>query len=816
MIPEGTQLPEPAPPIPLPTEALYRPADLAGLAFTTTADLAPIDGLQSQPRARDALQFGTEMAVRGFNIFAIGAGGARLLQAMRPMLEQAAQSRPCPSDWVYVNNFITPHRPIAIRLPAGRAPALRAAMRELIEDLKAALPAAFEAESYQTRRGAIEQTFRTESEAAFAGVTTEATARGLVIVRTQTGFAIAPAKDGTIVPPDEFSKWTEAQRTATQAAITEIEKGLEQTLRGLPRLEKAQRDQLRTLNQETARFTVAPQIEEAGAGFIDNPAVRDFLTAVAADLEENVQLFVAAPPTGEEAAMAASRAQALARYDVNVLVTQTGDTSCAAVVEELHPTLGNLLGRVEYRSEQGALTTNFRLIKPGSLHRANQGILLIEARALLSEPLSWPALKRALIRQEITIEDAARFSGQTATISLEPDPIPLDIKIVLFGERSLYHLLADADPEFAQHFKVLADFDDAIARTPENEAALARIVAGLARERHLLPLDRGGMARVIEHAARRADDQAKLTLLTEDMLDLVAEAGHLAGRDHRPVVARVDVDRAIAEQARRASRVQENGRETILRDIALIETAGTRVGQINGLSVYQLGSHSFGTPMRITCRVRPGTGRIVDIEREVALGGPLHSKGVLILAGFLGGRYALDAPMSLSASLVFEQSYGGVDGDSASSAELYALLSALSEQPLRQDLAVTGSVNQHGVVQAIGGVNDKIEGFFDICRARGLTGTQGVMIPHANAQHLMLRADVVTACAEGVFAIYPIQDIDQGIALLTGCAAGQRGPDGTYPAGSINRLVEDRLLRFASARRRGLPADADGDGPVPS
>jgi len=800
------------PAVPLPAERLTRPADLSALVFETTEDLHPVGGLQGQPRARDALRLGTEIAARGFNIFAVGEGAARIRQAMRPMLEAAARNRPCPSDWVYVHNFATPYKPTAIRLPAARAPALRQAMRHLVDDLKAALPAAFESEDYQNRRSALDQEFRTSSEQGFIALSEQAAARGLVIVRTPAGFAIAPAKDGQVIPPEAFNALPEDQRRTIQAAITEMEKGLELTLRGLPRLEKTHRENVRALNEETARVAVAPLIEEAGEGFSDSPQVRDYLEAVRADLLETAPLFVGPHAAGEEAmAAAAARAQAFARYDVNVLVTQEGGSGCAAVIEELHPILGNLLGRIEYLAEQGALTTNFRLIKPGSLHRANGGIILIDARALLIEPFSWAALKRALIRQEIVIEDAARFLGMAATISLEPDPIPLDVKIVLFGDRMLYHMLAAADPEFADHVKVLADFDDSVAREASSEATLAGMLAEKIRARGLQALDRGGLSRIIEHAARRTGDQRKISVLLEDMLDLIAEAGWRATSAGRAIATREDVDTTIAEQARRAARIQESQREMILRDIALIETQGSRVGQINGLSVFQLGAHSFGSPTRITCRVRPGAGRIVDIEREVALGGALHSKGVLILSGFLAGRYAMDVPMSLSASLVFEQSYGGVDGDSASSAELYALLSALSGLPLRQDFAVTGSVNQHGMVQAIGGVNEKIEGYFDVCRARGLTGTQGVMIPASNAQHLMLRADVVAACAEGHFAIYPIETIDQGIALLTGAPAGMRGADGLYPEASVNRLVEDRLIAFARIRRDATHAESNGD-----
>jgi lon-related putative ATP-dependent protease len=594
-----------------------------------------------------------------------------------------------------------------------------------------------------------------------------------------------------------------------QTAIEELEKDLEETLRGLPRLEREQRDAVRALDRETARFAIAQPIEECKTQFADLPKVVQHLEAIQADILENVALFIAPQAAGEQGATPAGGL--FDRYEVNVFVTTADGEPGAPVIEEVHPTLSNLVGRVEHIAVQGALVTNFRLIKAGSLHRANGGALMIDLRNLLSEPLSWAALKRALLSQEIVIEDVARFMGMTTTVTLEPDPIPLDVKVVLFGDRMLYYLLVSLDPDTAQYFKVLADFDDDVDRSPANETMIARLIGSIATNAGLLPLDRGGVARVIEHASRLADDAGKLTLLVESIHDLVAEASHCAGQAGRDVVTHDCVEQAIAQQRRRASRVEERSREMILRDIALIDTSGSRVGQVNGLSVLSLGDHSFGQPSRITCRVRPGAGRIVDIEREVELGGPLHSKGVLILSGFLAGRYALDSPMSVYASLVFEQSYGGVDGDSASSAELYALLSALAEAPLRQDLAVTGSVNQHGVVQAIGGVNEKIEGYFDICAARGLTGTQGVLIPAANAQHLMLRADVVEACAAGRFSVWPVHTIDQGIGLLTGMPAGDRDAGGHYPEGTINRAVEERLEQFAKARKAAGDTRSAGD-----
>jgi predicted ATP-dependent protease len=802
------------PPVqPLSADRLYRAADLGALEFETTAELAPLRDLASHPRASEAINFGTEVSERGFNIFAIGSSGARIQQAVKALLEDAALTRPLSPDWVYVNNFAVPHRPKALSLPGRRALVFQKAVHDLIEDLRVSLPAIFESEDYQKRRSGIEQSIQAKNERAFEALSEEATAKSVAILRTPVGFGMAPMRDGKVVPPAEFNTWSEEERRATHEVIQELEKKLEQTLRSIPRLEKEQRDAVRALDRETAEFAVAQPFDQVKVQVGDLPQVLQHVEAMRVDLLENVRLFTSGEAAEQEATPAAMRLFGpFGRYEVNVLVTQADRRTGAPVVEELHPTLASLVGRVEYLQIQGALVTNFQLIKAGALHRANGGTLLLDARSLLTEQFSWMALKRALLRQEITIEDVARFIGLTTTVSLEPDPIPLNLKVVLFGDRLLYYLLSAFDPDVAQHFKVLADFDDDVSRSPVSEAMLARLIGTIAAQEKLRPLDRSGVCRAVEHAARQAEDANKLTLLVEKMHDLLAEASYMAGRNGREVVTRADVDQAITQQIRRASRLRERSEEMILRDIALIETSGARVGQVNGLSVLSLGDYAFGRPSRITCRVRPGGGKIVDIEREVELGGPLHSKGVLILSGYLAGRYALDAPMSVYASLVFEQSYAGVEGDSASSAELYALLSALAEVPLHQHLAVTGSVNQHGLVQAIGGVNEKIEGFFDICAARGLTGTQGVLIPAANVQHLMLRSDVVDACAAGRFAIYPVRTIDQGIALLTGLPPGERGGDGTYAAGSVNRLVEERLKQFAQARKQAGGGRLEADG----
>lgn len=792
----------------LPIDKMYRHADLASLSFQTTEELEPIAGVVGQKRAMDAISFGTRIKQPGFNLFVIGPNGARMQRTVQDLLAASTQEKCDLSDWVYVNNFVDPRKPVAIRLPCGHAAQFHDAMHEMVDDLKTALPAVFQGEDYQARRAAIDQAFQAKQGEAFSALHEKAAARSIAILRTPMGFAMAPVHNGKVVPPEEFNAMPEARRHEIQETIQELERELEQVVRQIPRLEMERRDQMRKLNRDTAMLAVGQSIEEAKSKFPDIPRVLEYLEAARGDLVDNVMIF--AGKAEEEERQDASdllAANPFQRYEVNVVVAHAENTG-VPIVSEPHPTLANLLGTIEYVSQHGVLVTNLRLIKAGALHRANGGYLLLDVRNLLMEPFSWNALKRILRQREIRIEDVSRFLGLTSTVSLEPDPIPLDLKVVLFGDRTLYYLMTALDPEVGEFFKILADFEDDVDRTPASEAIQARLIAAIARAKKLKPLGRDGVALVIEHAARMADHAGKLSLLVDRVDDLLTEADAWASEARRAVITRNDVQRALDEKDFRSSRLRDRAQENILQAVALIDTTGERAGQVNGLSVLELGDFRFGRPTRITCRVRPGSGKVVDIEREVELGGPIHSKGVLILSGFMAGRYSLKLPMSLFASLVFEQSYGGVEGDSASSAELYALLSALSGLPLRQDLAVTGSVNQQGDVQAIGGVNEKIEGFFDVCRARGLTGKQGVLIPQSNVQHLMLRQDVRAACAADTFAIYPVTVIDQGIELLTGTSAGTRGSDGLFPEGTVNRRVEDRLNAYAEIRQSFGPHSA--------
>ena len=809
---------------PLSAEQTYRRCDPKVFRFRTTEELPDLERVLGQERAVEALEFGIGMNRDGYNLFVLGARATGRHSTIRRFLERRAQEISAPDDWAYVNNFETPHKPRALRVPAGRAATLCRDMERLVEELLVTIPATFETEEYKARREAIDEEIKERQETAFSAVQQEAHHRKLVLIHTPMGMALAPARRNEVMPPEEFHKLPEAERKKIESDIEDLQSRLQDVVRQVPDWERERRHRIRELNQDMTSLALSRMIKPLRLDYDGLENVQAFLTSVEADVAEHTSLFLpseeAAPamaafmpsgPLGLKAhagsqPAAAKQAVAARRYSVNVMVSDPDGIGAPVVTEEM-PSYQNLVGRVEHLSEMGALLTDFTLIKPGSLHRANGGYLLIDALRLLQQPYAWEALKRVLRSNSIKIESLGEMLSLASTVSLEPEPIPLDIKVILIGDRRIYYLLCQQDPDFDSLFKVAVDFEDDMDRRGTQQ--FARLIATAARSHGLRSLNPGGVARVVEQAARQAGDTKKLSLQVGHISDLLKEADYWAGKGGRKVIGAEDVQTALDAQVRRVDRISHRMREAILRDTILIDTDGAKVGQINGLAVLDLGNFTFGKPSRISATVRMGKGEVIDIERQVELGGPLHSKGVLILSGYLGARYAADHPLSLSASLVFEQSYGGVDGDSASSAELYALLSALSELPIDQGMAVTGSVNQHGAVQAIGGVNEKIEGFFDLCVARGLTGRQGVLIPKANVTNLMLRADVVEAIRKKRFSIFPITTIDQGIELLTGRSAGRLGRNGRFSANSVNRLVQDcvrdladKRVQFARSRSR--------------
>lgn len=785
-------------------EQLYRRCDPAEFTFETTADLDTLEGLIGQSRAVEAVQFGIGIRQEGYNLYVLGPYGTGKHTAMRQFLEQKSATEPTPVDRCYVNNFEQPHKPRALALPTGRGLEFQRDIERFVQELHTAIPAAFESDDYRSRKTAIEEGLAKEQEQIFKDMQQRAKEEQFALVRTQAGLAFAPLRpDGDVLNPEEYQKLPQAEQDQIEGRLGVLQNELQAAIRKVQQLEHKHRERIKALDREIALFAVGHLLDELCEKHSALPDVVAHLRATQRDMVENVDDF--RKPDEEAAPLlqgiplprSLQGPPKTRRYQVNLLVDNS-HTEGAPVIYLDHPTYPNLIGRIEHvTSPAGTLITDFTLIRPGALHLANGGYLILDAHKILMQPHAWEALKRALRSREISIEALGQQMGLLSTISLEPEPLPLDVKIVLLGDRYTYYLLSAYDPDFDELFKVAVDFEEDMARTPDNNLLYARLIGTLARKENLRHFNRSAVARVIEHSSRMVDDVAKLSTRMQGVADLLREADYWAGQNDAIIVSADAVQQAIDAQISRASRVRERMQEQIERGTILIDTAGEAVGQINGLSVISMGQYSFGRPSRITARVSLGRGKVVDIEREVELGGPLHSKGILILSSYLNAHYVPDYPLSLTASLVFEQSYGGVDGDSASSAELYALLSALADAPLKQSLAVTGSVNQRGHVQAIGGVNEKIEGFFDLCRARGLTGQHGVLIPESNVQHLMLRHDVVEAVANGQFHIYPVATIDDGLEILTGMPAGERNADGHFPEGSLNTRVEQRLIAFS-------------------
>jgi lon-related putative ATP-dependent protease len=780
---------------------LYRRCDPAELPFAVCTELEEASGLIGQERAVEAVQFAMRMRRKGYNVYALGPSGSGRHNAVEGLLLAKAQTEQTPPDWCYVNNFADPQRPFSLQLPPGRGSGFSAAMKRLVDELRAALPAAFERDEYRARREILDQQFKQRSEQALGALQQRAEAKNITLLRAPTGLALAPKRDGKVLTPEMFEEFPATERERVQHELEAIQNELEAIMHEVPRWEREHREALRNLNRETTGFAIAHSMEELRAGYRDLPKVTEYIDTVEHDVTENAadflgpsaQLLGPQLPTPPDATIEDTRFR---RYQVNVIVDNSAQHG-APVIYEDNPTHQTLVGRAEHMARFGVLATDFNLLVPGALHRANGGYLILDASKLLAGNYGWPSLKRALNAGEIRIETLEQLLSLATTVSLSPEPIPLDLKVVLLGPPALYYMLTDHDEEFADLFKIAADFDDRVERSPETTLLYARLICAVSRREKLRPLDRDAVARVIEQAARMAGDADRLSTNLRGFVDLLQEADQFAADADKDIIGEAEVQFAIDAQLRRGDRIYRRLQEEIGRKTMRIEASGEQIGQVNGLSVIRLGNLAFGTPSRITAQVRLGRGEVVDIEREVELGGPLHSKGVLILGGFLGGRFGRTRPLSLNASLVFEQSYGGVDGDSASAAELFALLSALAEAPIKQCFAVTGSVDQRGQIQAIGGVNEKIEGFFDACEAIGFDGHQGVIIPASNVKNLMLRRDVVVAATEGRFAVFPIDSVDQGLELLTGIPAGQPDARGNYPIGTLNQRIAARLDLFA-------------------
>jgi len=705
-------------------------------------------------------------------------------------------------------------------MPAGQAQKFKKYMEKLVEDLQAAMTRAFESEEYEKQRRAIAQQVGEQQEAKLEALNKKADSQGFMIVRTPSGLVFAPKGEeaGEPMSREVYEGLPPDQQKTIDDGLESFNEELQAIMRLVRKDERGGRDALRELDQKVAGSAAQQLIDEACEQWCQLNEMADYLQAVLKDVVENAEDFkkseeeapatfmgmpIPRPPKGEGA---------FSKYRINVLVDNS-ELKGAPVISETNPIMQNLVGQVEHQAQFGTLFTDFTMIKGGALHRANGGFLVLDAREVLMKPYSWESLKRTLKTGEIRMEDIAQQMGFATTASLDPEPIPFKAKIVLIGEPFVYYLLFSQDPDFQELFKVKADFDTVIDRNLRTEKLYSRFIARVAREHDLPSFSADAVARVIEHTSRLVEDQRKMTTRFIDVHDLLTEAAYWAkkAKSKGKIVVKSDhVQQAVDHRTYRSNRVEERVREMIADRTVMVDTDGAVVGQINGLSVSSIGDYMFGQPSRITATTRLGDGEVVNIEREVEMSGPIHSKGVLILAGYLGAKYASERPLSLSARLTFEQSYGGVDGDSASSTELYALLSSLAGVPIQQRFAVTGSVNQRGLVQAIGGVNEKIEGYFAVCEALGLKGDETVLIPKANVPNLMLGPDVRDAVAAGNFHIIPVTTIDEGISILTGMPAGDLGEDGIYPEGTVNRKVIDRLALLAEkAREAGRKKDKD-------
>ncbi len=792
---------------------LYAVCDPQKFDFTSTAELEERMSALGQDRAISAVELGINIKSKGYNLFCLGPEGTGKTSLVKRILEEEAKKRSTPKDWAYVYNFDEPYKPHSISFAAGQAVDFAKDIDKLINDFSVAIPAILESDEYKAGVSIIQEKYKQKKDEYLRILQKKAKGKSVSLLHMQVGLVVAPVKNGEVLSPEAFDELPEEEKKELINDLNLMQEEIEKAAKDLPEWEDKQRREHNLLREKFIKMAVKKPIDSLRQKYKGHREVNEFLKNIQHHIITNIDEFLPednTPPqngNGEEDALTSllskmnrQEEDKFAKFKVNVIVKNEPESG-APIVHLDHPTQGNLVGRVERIQQYGALLTDFTLIKAGALHRANGGFLLIDARKLLQQPYAWDSLKRALASKTIKIETPSDETSFT-TISLDPEPIPLDIKIILTGDEELYDLLSERDPDFSDYFKVEADFGTLMDRNDENEIEYAKLIGSLSNKKKLRSLNRQAVARIIEYSSRLAEDSKKLTAHIASIGDLLREADYWARESNSKQIGKKHIDQAIAAQIYRSDRIKQAMLEQIDDGTILMDTSGAKVGQINGLVVYNFSRFSFGKPARITVQARIGNGEFINIERETNMSGPIHTKGVLILQSLIANRFAKQSPLSLSASIVFEQSYGGVDGDSASSTEYYCLLSAIADLPIKQNIAVTGSINQFGDIQPIGGVNEKIEGFFDVCAHRGLTGDQGVIIPRTNVGNLMLREDVISAVREGKFHIYAIDTVDDGIEILTGIKAGKANAKGEFPKDSVNWKVKQSLDRYYQLHAR--------------
>jgi lon-related putative ATP-dependent protease len=789
------------------------------ISFETTASLEDAaDRVVGQERAIDAIQFGMGMKESGYNIFIAGPSKAGLTYTARTYIEDQARQEATPPDWCYVFNFKEQDKPKGLKISAGTGKLLKKDMNDFVDTLQAKIPEVFDSDDYRAKEGEVHQDFEKRRREYIDELSQEALEQGFILQFSQVGMVIIPAnKEGEPMTQEDLRHLGEEERQLLRAKSDELHEKMKDTIKKIREAENEFKEKHTKLDNEIALFVVGQLMDSYEEKYKDDQQVLGYLKEVQEDILENIDDFKKKPEAQQQmpgqpvAPFAVPPKEAnLRKYDVNVLIDNS-ETKGAPVIIESNPAYPNLFGSIERQAWFGALFTDHTMIKPGSLHKANGGYLVMKALDLLKWFISYEALKRALRDKEIRIEDLGELYGIFSTRTIRPEPIPLNLKIVLTGDPYIYQLLYSLDDRFQKLFKVKAHMSDQMDRKPDRVIECSRMIARYCNDHHVRHLDKTGVARVLEYSVELTEDRDKLTLELGTITDLLRESNYFAGLEGSEIIQRKHVDQAVKKRIYRSNLIEERVKEVMEKDIIWVETAGEKVGQVNGLAVLMTGDHVFGKPNRITATVSVGREGMVSIDRESKMSGATHTKGLMILSSLFRERFAQNKPIAFSASVCFEQSYGMIDGDSASSTEYYVLVSAISGLPLKQGIAVTGSVSQKGEVQPIGGVNYKIKGFFDICKAKGLTGEQGVMIPHKNILNLMLDQEVVDAVAEGKFHIWPVTTVEEGLKLLTGTDAGKLQEDGSYPEGSVYRKVDDRLKEISEIVRK-FSKELEGEG----